>query len=215
MDVAEGREARLEEEARGRIVRAASALLFAHGYSGFTMERLADELGMSKKTLYQHFAGKEELALAVVDAFFHEVQAGLNAILAEPGQDFPTQLRRVLTFMSSRIARIQRPVVLDVKRSAPRVWEHGQRRRRQIFVNQFAAIIQRGVDTGMVRADLSPPLVVQAMLALIEGLLTPDAVEQLGVNPAELFQAVTTMVFEGILTGAARGEGGAVARRGD
>ena len=41
--------------ARVRILEAARAHLFAYGYSALTMDALAHDLGMSKKTLYVYF----------------------------------------------------------------------------------------------------------------------------------------------------------------
>ena len=48
-----------EAEARGRILAAARRLFFAHGFGRVTMDEIASELAMSKKTLYRHFASKE------------------------------------------------------------------------------------------------------------------------------------------------------------
>ena len=43
---------------RQRIVEAARAHFFSHGFRRVTMDDLAEELGISKKTLYAHFPGK-------------------------------------------------------------------------------------------------------------------------------------------------------------
>ena len=50
-----------------RILQAAHAHLFSYGYNALTMDDLAHELGISKKTLYVHFAGKDEIIGAVID----------------------------------------------------------------------------------------------------------------------------------------------------
>ncbi|HVU23520.1 MAG TPA: helix-turn-helix domain-containing protein, partial [Opitutus sp.] len=54
---------------RTRIVTAARVHLFTYGYSALTMDDLARELGMSKKTLYVHFPGKDALVEAVLGQF--------------------------------------------------------------------------------------------------------------------------------------------------
>jgi AcrR family transcriptional regulator len=48
------------------ILREARKLLLAHGFQGWNMDTLAQAVEYSKGTLYQHFASKEDLALAVV-----------------------------------------------------------------------------------------------------------------------------------------------------
>ena len=62
-----------------RILQQARAHFFTHGYSKFTMDDLATELGMSKKTLYVHFAGKDEILSAVIDEIGREVRAEADA----------------------------------------------------------------------------------------------------------------------------------------
>src|ERR1043165_3696150 len=65
---------------RQRIVGAARAHFFGHGFRSVTMDDLAQELGISKKTLYAHFPGKFDL---------------LEAVLADKFADVETRLKRV------------------------------------------------------------------------------------------------------------------------
>ena len=51
---------------RQRIVEAARAHFLSHGFRSVTMDDLATELGISKKTLYTHFPGKFDLLEAVL-----------------------------------------------------------------------------------------------------------------------------------------------------
>jgi len=64
---------------RQRIVETARAHFFGHGFRSVTMEDLAEELGISKKTLYAHFAGKRQLLQAVLDDKFASLEAKLKA----------------------------------------------------------------------------------------------------------------------------------------
>ncbi|MGN6719163.1 MAG: helix-turn-helix domain-containing protein, partial [Candidatus Binatia bacterium] len=56
-----GSQRRRLSEIAERIVSAARAHFFAHGFRSVTMDDLAAELGMSKKTLYAQFPSKTEL----------------------------------------------------------------------------------------------------------------------------------------------------------
>src|ERR1041384_4810709 len=53
---------------RQRIVAAARAHFFSHGFRSVTMDDLAAELGISKKTLYAHFPGKMRVERFLADA---------------------------------------------------------------------------------------------------------------------------------------------------
>ena len=65
---------------RERIVAGGRRHFFANGFRGVTMEDLAEELGMSKKTLYAHFPSKTSLLQAVMVSKFQEVEVDLDRI---------------------------------------------------------------------------------------------------------------------------------------
>jgi AcrR family transcriptional regulator len=66
--------------ARERILAAAETLFASRGITATSMNDLYVEARVSKRTLYQHFAGKDELVLAVLAAA-HE-RGGAAAVLA-------------------------------------------------------------------------------------------------------------------------------------
>ena len=204
---------RTDEEARQRILRVAMTFFLAHGFSRVTMDEIARELGMSKKTLYQHFDSKESLMLAGVDRFFLDIQAGVQAILNDGHLSYPEQVGRFVLFMGNYLSRAQRSAILDVRRSAPRVWERIMERRRRVIYDQFGGLIRAGIAAGMVRADLDPRLVVRMILVTIEQMASPETLSELPVQPTDIFRTVTAVIFEGILTDEARAAARLAARR--
>ena len=60
---------RQESQARTRtlLLEVATAEFLAHGYTGTSLERVAELAGFSKGAVYGNFAGKEELCLAVLE----------------------------------------------------------------------------------------------------------------------------------------------------
>jgi AcrR family transcriptional regulator len=204
---------RTDEETRQRILRVAMTFFLAHGFSRVTMDEIARELGMSKKTLYQHFESKERLMLAGVDRFFLDIQAGVEAILRDDSLSYPEQVGRFVLFMGSYLSRAERSAILDVRRSAPRVWEQILERRRRIIFDQFGGLIRAGIAAGMVRADLDVRLIVRMILVTIEQMASPETLAELPVQPTDIFRAVTAVIFEGVLTDEARAAARAAARR--
>ena len=75
---------------RERIVGMAERIFLRSGFSRVLMDDLARELGMSKKTLYSHFASKEELLRAVLLQRTREVDEGLEAIVSAK-ESFPAE----------------------------------------------------------------------------------------------------------------------------
>src|SRR5215469_12163978 len=82
---------------RQRIVGAARAHFFSHGFRSVTIDDLAEELGISKKTLYAHFPGKFDLLEAVLADKLKGVEATLKQVTHAHPDDFPATLRELLT----------------------------------------------------------------------------------------------------------------------
>src|SRR5438874_10407025 len=83
---------RIANSTRQRIVDAARAHFFSHGFRSVTMDDLAEELGVSKKTLYNHFPGKIELLEAVLADKFAGVEAKLKEAAHMNPHNFPATL---------------------------------------------------------------------------------------------------------------------------
>ncbi|HSI61518.1 MAG TPA: helix-turn-helix domain-containing protein, partial [Candidatus Saccharimonadia bacterium] len=69
--------------ARQRIIDGARQHFLAHGFRGVTMDDLAEELAMSKKTLYAHFSSKLELVEAVMRDKLKRVMSDLERITGD------------------------------------------------------------------------------------------------------------------------------------
>src|ERR1043166_4842064 len=88
---------RRNSSVRQRIVDAARAHFFNHGFRSVTMDDLAEELGISKKTLYAYFPGKFDLLEAVLADKLRSVEATLKEVTRAHPDNFPARLRELLT----------------------------------------------------------------------------------------------------------------------
>jgi AcrR family transcriptional regulator len=89
------------------IVDAAGRLFLAPGPGRVSMDDLARELGMSKKTIYRHFPDKHSLMTAVLDRQFSAIEGTLLAV-AEASADLPfgERVRRFLIAACGEFGRI-------------------------------------------------------------------------------------------------------------
>ncbi|MFF3579228.1 TetR/AcrR family transcriptional regulator [Streptomyces mirabilis] len=88
------------------IVEAAGRLFLAPGSARASMDDLARELGMSKKTIYRHFPDKRSLLAAVLDRQFTAVERTLAAAQDAQGQPFGVRVQRFLIAAGSELGRI-------------------------------------------------------------------------------------------------------------
>src|SRR2546427_4968343 len=99
------------DASRQRIVEAARAHFFSHGFRRVTMDDLAEELGVSKKTLYTHFPSKTVLLEAVLADKFAGVSATLEKVTREHSRDFPVALHELLANTQRELDEIKPPFV--------------------------------------------------------------------------------------------------------
>src|SRR6266571_4564035 len=184
---------------RQRIVEAARAHFFSHGFRSVTMDDLATELGVSKKTLYAHFPGKIALLEAVLAGKFAGVSATLEKITREHPHDFPAALHELLANTQRELDEIKPPFVRDMRQKAPHVFKMVERRRAELIERFFGELFVEGQRAGMIRKDIPAKLMIEILLTMIQGIMNPPKMEELGMTPKEGFIGIIKIVLEGAL----------------
>jgi AcrR family transcriptional regulator len=87
---------RLTAEARRAQLLSVAREVFAEdGYPGAAMEKIAQRAGVTKPVLYQHFEGKKELYLALLDSDMSRLLAQVSGAI-EAAHDNPSRIRKGL-----------------------------------------------------------------------------------------------------------------------
>jgi len=191
---------RKNEFGQQRIVEAARAHFFCHGFRSVTMDQLAEELGISKKTLYAHFPRKIELLEAVLADKFAGVEAKLNEIARVHPHDFSAALHELLANMQRELDEIKPPFVRDMRQKAPHVFKVIERRRAALIERFFGKLFIEGQRAGMVRKDVPAKLTIEILLAIVQAIMNPVKMEELGMTPKEGFAGILKIILEGALT---------------
>ncbi|OAI58061.1 hypothetical protein AYO49_01395 [Verrucomicrobiaceae bacterium SCGC AG-212-N21] len=185
---------------RTRIVLGARRHFLSHGFRGVTMDDLAEELGMSKKTLYAHFDSKLALVQAVLRDKADRVEADLSRITSDTSADFLKTLHDLLACMQKHTGEILPPFVRDLRREAPELFKIVEDRRRVIIQRHFGSLFERGRKHGMIRKDVRTDLIVAVLLAVTEAIMNPPKLEEMGLSPKEGYSTIVSIVLEGVLT---------------
>jgi AcrR family transcriptional regulator len=185
---------------QARIVAGARRHFFAHGFRGVTMDELARELGMSKKTLYVSFPGKLDLLRAVIANKAADIGLDLEQITSEKDAEFPDKLARLLNCFQRHIGEIHPAFVRDVRREAPEVFEMIEKLRRDLLQRHFGKLFEQGRKAGLVRRDIPVHMIIEVLLGAVTSIVNPAKVETLGTTPKTALLTVISIVLEGVLT---------------
>jgi AcrR family transcriptional regulator len=186
--------------ARLRIVAGARRHFLTHGFRGVTMDDLAAELGMSKKTLYAHFPNKVALVKATLLDKFTELDAELEEITSARPADFLTALHRMLATLQRHAEEIRPSFVRDINRGAPELFQIVESRRAAAIRRHFGRLFAEGRREGMVRKDIPAPLAIAILLGAMQSVVNPERIAELGITPRAGISAVLTVVLEGVLS---------------
>lgn len=190
--------------ARQRIVAGARRHFFAHGFRGVTVDDLAAELGMSKKTLYAHFSSKPAIVEAAILDKFGDLSAELERITSEHSADFVEVLHRLLACVIRHTEEIQPPFLRDIRRDSPDLFKLIESRRAHLIQRHFGRLFASGRQSRMIRKDVPTTLLVELLLAAVQGVMNPRKLNELGLTPKSAFAAIISVILEGVLTATGR-----------
>lgn len=163
---------------RERIIVEAALRVFARsGYEATKMTDVAAEAGLGKATLYDTFADKEALFLAVVDRLVAEHLRAVHAELAGAPGRAPERLAAMIRAAAADLERhpAMAPLWLEMWAAASRPGLSAALRAQQRVVLQgFRAVVAEILRAGRQRGeigDVDPDAMAVAVVAGVEGLL--------------------------------------------
>jgi len=193
-----------DSQMKARIAEAARQRFLRYGFSRVTTEEIARDLGISKKTLYQHYPTKRILLEAAIARMEHEIQEGIEALLRDERLDVLEKAGRLMALVGGKISRVERPFLEDLQRIAPEVWKGIAKFRHRVVFPLMGRLIREGVRSGTFRKDLDLRLLVPLYFTVFQNTCTPEVLSQLPYSPAEVFQSLFSLLFQGMLTDEAR-----------
>jgi len=186
--------------ARPRILESARELFLGHGFVRVTADDIAGRIGISKATLYKEFASKEEILRAVVRGLMAEASGRVDAIMREDGLGFVDKLAKLFALIVNTISRFGPLFLRDIQRGVPAVWQEVETFRRDKINTNLKVILAAGRGQGLFRGDIDEDFLMRMFISLVEEFVNPAEVLRSGRTPAEMFESVIKVFFQGILT---------------
>jgi AcrR family transcriptional regulator len=191
--------------ARERIVETARRHFLAQGFRAVTMDDLAAELGMSKKTFYTSFPGKTSLVEAVILHKFTNISADLSAVTEREDLPFPAKLEALLAVMMRHVGELQPAFIRDLKRDAPELFDLVREKRAGLINVHFGRVMRDGREAGMVRRDVPQRLILEVLLGAVEAIVNPAKLDELNLTPKAAVTVILKILLDGALTKTASG----------
>jgi AcrR family transcriptional regulator len=182
-------------ERRAQLLDAAQAVFVQSGYHAAAMDEIADRAGVSKPVLYQHFPGKLDLYLALLDVSCDQIIDNCRAALAST-HDNKTRVAAAMAAFYSYVAAENgafRLVFESDLTSEPAVREHVDR-----VTSECAAMIADVIhdDTGL--PDEASRLLAVSLVGMAQVSARFWISEAAGISQPQAVELVSGLAWRGI-----------------
>ena len=156
-------------DTRERLIESTRELLWERGYVGTSPKAIQERSGAGQGSMYHHFQGKQELALAAIERNVADLVTRADADLDGPG----TVTERVTRYMRRERAALRGCPVGRLTMDPDVMADPGLRRPVE---DAFATVrdrLARVIDEGRLRGELDrsadPAAVAAALVAVLQG----------------------------------------------
>lgn len=185
-------------EENEQILDAIQDKFFKSGFYNTTMDELASELRMSKKTIYKFFPSKNDLVDAVAVRFTQQMKGKILPIL-ESDKNAIEKLDGLIILLSSTVGRIGDRMFSELKNHFPSVWEKVDAFRTGMMYGNITRVIDQGKREGLF-IDYPTPIIMNIMINAIRSTVNPEFIINNNFSMVVAAQTTFKIIVGGILT---------------
>jgi hypothetical protein len=135
---------RMERKNEDRILAAAGELFYRHGIKSITMDDIATNLGISKKTIYQHYNDKDSIVKALTELELTERMNEMDS-MRKAAVNAIDEIFKVMTCISGSFSKITASLFYDMQKYHPESWN----KFHQFKENQMQQFIEENLKNGI------------------------------------------------------------------
>ncbi len=161
-------------EVKDKILTEAELLFMRYGFKSITMDDVAREIGVSKKTLYQFFADKNDLVSQCVEHYLDTMNNICTNVVNNKKLDAIEVIIQISEQMSVIIRQVNPSSMFDLKKYFKPSWDKLEADRKSYIKQTVINNLNFGIKSGLYHNDLDPEIVSRIYIYLIGFLTDPD-----------------------------------------
>ncbi|MGD8782431.1 MAG: TetR/AcrR family transcriptional regulator [Ignavibacteria bacterium] len=165
------------------------------GFYKTTMDEIASELKISKKTIYKYFSSKDKL----IDEVIHTVQRTAKTNIEEisnSDMDALDKFLKLKSFLTSLLIKLNQFIIKDMEQHAQDKWEKIDKFRTDLIQKNVLKIIEQGKKEKIFRG-FNSKVVITMLLGSLREVVSPTYI----INSNFSAHAGATMVYNFFLAG--------------
>ena len=150
-----------------RIIEGAVELFAQAGIKSVTMDDIARHLGMSKKTIYQHFADKNDLVIALMRKKLQDDKEYMDSVTGK-GENVIAQMFKMMKCSEEMFARMNPVLMHDLQKYHPEAFKEFQKFKSEVIIITLEGLLYQGINEGYIRPELDVKIMARMRMAQIE-----------------------------------------------
>lgn len=163
----------------------------------FTMDDVAKELSISKKTIYTIFPDKETMFLAMVDFLFDGIKDSEQAVCSDTTLSTTEKIRKILGVMPDSYRNVDFRQLYVLKSKYPAIYKRVEERLENGWENTIA-LLEQGMREGVIK-PVKIAIIKVMLEATLEQFFQRDILLQNGITYVEALEEVVNVIMEGII----------------
>ena len=139
---------------REKILSNAAELFLNYGFKSITMDDISNHLGISKKTIYQHFENKTDLVEAVTMYVFENVSCGINEICNSKKNPIQ-EIFDIKQFIMEHLKDEKTSPQYQLQKYYPKIFKTIKKKQFEIMHECVKENLNRGIEQGIYRPNIN------------------------------------------------------------
>jgi AcrR family transcriptional regulator len=180
------------------ILKFAGEKFYKEGFVKISMDEIAAQLHMSKKTIYKHFKSKDKLIEALIDSDCECHVIKESAILNQ-GTDVIRKIAQMIHYNLNDFSKYSEKWINDLQIHKPELWNKYMRFKNNKHGKNFNKILQQGRKEKVIK-DIPLELILAGIEAIVKGILHTDFLKESKLSFKQALSYSIEIYISGLLT---------------
>ena len=171
---------------------------FHIGFSNLTIDELANDLRISKKTIYKYFPSKQNILETIIRYNMNRISKRHDEILALPINAIQ-KLHLAFDAVWETLRDASKAMIEDLQKSSPSWWQEVDEFRKNRIVKTTHQIWREGIEQGLFRPEINEDVFAFAYWGAIQTVVNPDFLITHSVSIVDVLNQIKMIMMNGVL----------------